>query len=67
MWHRIEGSQYHVVETASGRLTNLSLVLLKHSVVSMWLVRSNVSFSFFLPLDSATRDVSSVEMFPRRH
>lgn len=40
-------SQYRVVGTASGRLTNLSVVVLKHSVVSTRLVRLNVSFSFF--------------------
>lgn len=40
-------SQYHVVETVLGRLTNLAVVVLKHSVVFMRLVRLNVSFSVF--------------------
>lgn len=40
-------SQYHVVEAAPGRLTNLSVVLLKHFAASIRLVRLNVPFSFF--------------------
>lgn len=66
-------SQYHVVETASGRLTNLYVVLLKCFAAPMRLVRLNILFFFLyfflLPLFGicATRDNSSVEMFPRRH
>lgn len=48
VWHIMEAwdSQYHVVEAAPGRLTNLSVVLLKHFAASIRLVRLNVPFSF---------------------